>query len=419
MTAPLFSDQGTGRLAPPPEAPPAPSPFASPGFGRVWLAHSASQLGDRIHHLALMWWTLDTTGSLALSGAMLMATSVPAVLLGPAAGTVADRVDRKALMVGCDLARAAIVAVVAALALDGRLTVEIALVASALLAAVGTFFTPAAMALVPGLVPPAAVQRGTATMEASVQGATVLGPALGGVVVAAFGAGGAFGLNGLSFILSAAFLIGVAFPARAVGGAAEGFFEAMGGGFRLLGRLPAVAGVLTCFALVNVFTMPVLLFMPYFAKTVFHAGAAGLGWLEAALGLGMLAAALFWSARAGGVKRFPVVAGGIAGVGAAVVMMGAWPLFPVHLAALALAGACMGSVNVVVVAWFQSQVPAAELGRFFGLLTSVCSGLIPLSFGAYGLLAGTVDPAVLLLGNGVVIALLAIALALVPGFRRA
>jgi hypothetical protein len=64
-------------------------------------------------------------------------------------------------------------------------------------------------------------------------------------------------------------------------------------------------------------------------------------------------------------------------------------------------------------------VPAAELGRFFGLLTSVCSGLIPLSFGAYGVLAGTWDPAALLMANGVAIALIAAALAFVPGFRRA
>lgn len=386
-------------------------------FPLVWAAHTASQLGDRAHQLALTWWTLQTTGSLASTGAMLIATSLPAVLLGPLAGTAADRFDRKTIMVLCDVLRGALAVAVAWLAFQGLLTLPLALALSAALAAVSAFFAPAALALVPSIVPEEDVLRATSLMEASVQGAAIAGPALGGLVVAAWGAAGAFGLNGLTFVLSGALLLLVAFPPRAPGGAAEPFFHAMGGGFRLLRADPTVAGVLACFAAVNVFTMPVILFLPYFAKDVFRVGAQGLGWMEAALGLGMLGAAFFWASRRG-VRRCPVVAGGIAGVALAVAAMGLWPTYAVHLGALVAAGLAMGSVNVVVVAWFQQRVPAAEAGRFFGLLTSICSGLIPLSFGAYGLLAGAFDPAWLLVVNGGAIAVLAVALALVPGFRH-
>ncbi len=387
-------------------------------FPLVWAAHTTSQLGDRVHQLALTWWTLQVTGSLAYTGAMLIATTLPAVLLGPVAGTVADRVDRKALLVLCDLLRAGLAVGLALLAFQGALSVAVALALSAALAAVSAFFAPAAMALVPTIVAEEEVLRATSLMEASVQGAAIAGPALGGIVVAAFGAEGAFGLNGLTFLASAALLLLVAFPPRPAGGAHEPFFHAMGGGFRLLRAEPTIAGVLATFAAVNVFTMPVILFLPYFAKDVFRVGAAGLGWMEAALGLGMLAAALFWAARRG-TRPFPVVAGGIAGVGLAIAAMGLWPAYAVHLAALAVAGACMGSVNVVVVAWFQSRVPATEAGRFFGLLTSVCAGLVPLSFGVYGLLAGAFDPAWLLVANAGAIGLLAVALAMIPGFRAA
>lgn len=394
---------------------------AQPPHGRfplVWAAHTASQLGDRVHQLALTWWTLQVTGSLAYTGAMLIATTLPAVLLGPVAGTVADRVDRKALLVLCDLLRGAIALAMAVVAFQGALSVPLALALSAALAAVSAFFTPAAMALVPSIVAEDEVLRATSLMEASVQGAAIAGPALGGVIVAAYAAEGAYGLNGLTYLLSAALLLLVALPPRPAGAAHEPFFQAMGGGFRLLRAEPTIAGVLACFAAVNVFTMPVILFLPYFAKDVFRVGATGLGWMEAALGLGMLFAALFWAARRG-TRPFPVVAGGIAGVGGAVAVMGLWPTYAVHLAALAAAGACMGSVNVVVVAWFQSRVPAAEAGRFFGLLTSVCAGLVPLSFGAYGLLAGLFAPASLLVVNAVAIVAIAVALAGVPGFREA
>jgi predicted MFS family arabinose efflux permease len=327
-------------------------------------------------------------------------------------------VDRKALLVACDLVRAALALGVAGAAFQGLLTVPAALALSAALAATSAFFAPAAMALVPALVPPDRVLRATSLMEASVQGAAIAGPALGGAIVAAAGVAGAFGLNGLTFLASAALLLLVAFPPHAAGAAAEPFVRAMGGGFRLLRADPTVAGVLACFAAVNVFTMPVILFLPYFAKDVFRVGATGLGWMEAALGLGMLGAALFWAARSR-TRPFPVVAGGIAGVAAAVAAMGLMPAYGVHLAALAAAGLAMGSVNVVVVAWFQGRVPPTEAGRFFGLLTSVCSGLVPLSFGAYGLLAGRFDPAWLLAANAGAIAAIAVALAFVPGFRRA
>ena len=396
---------------------PVPSPSRY-RFPLVWAAHTASQLGDRVHQLALTWWTLQVTGSLAYTGAMLIATSLPAVLLGPVAGTVADRWDRKGLLVACDLLRAALAVAVAVLAFQGALSVPAALALSAMLAAVSAFFAPAAMALVPAIVPEDEVLRATSFMEASVQGAAIAGPALGGVVVATWGVAGAFGLNGLTFLLSALLLLLVAFPPRAAGPVAEPFVQAMGGGFRLLRAEPTVAGVLAAFAAVNVFTMPVILFLPYFAKDVFRVGATGLGWMEAALGLGMLAAALFWAARKR-TRPFGPVAGGIAGVAAAVAAMGLWPSYGVHLAALAAAGVAMGSVNVVVVAWFQRRVPPTEAGRFFGLLTSVCSGLIPLSFGAYGLMAGLVAPATLLVANAVAIAFLAVALAFVPGFRAA
>jgi len=210
----------------------------------------------------------------------------------------------------------------------------------------------------------------------------------------------------------------VALPAIASDGPPEPFRRAMGGGLRVLRDHPMVAGALAGLAACNVFSTPVLLFLPYFAKDVFRVGAPGLGWLEACLGVGTVVAAAGW-ARADQVRRrFPVVVGGFAGMGALNWAMGRWPAYPVHLAALAAVGLLLGSVNVLMVSWFQERVPEAELGRFFGIMTSISLGLVPLSFGAYGLLAGLVAPATLLMVNGVGLAAVAGALFLVPGFRQ-
>ena len=393
--------------------------FAHRGFGPLFVAHSVSQLGDRIHQLALAWWTMATTGSVGWTGAVLIASTLPTVLLSPVAGALADRLDRRTLMVAADVARGLLTAGVAALAWTGQLSMPVLLAASAFLAALTTLFTPAAMAMTPSLVPEDEVLPATSLMESSVQGAALAGPVLGGVIVAGLGVAGAFALNAASFLLSALLLL--ALPARpaTLEAGREAFWVAAGGGLRFLRREPTVAGVLACFAAVNVFTMPVILFLPYFAKQVFDVGATGLGWMEAALGLGMLLAALFWASRGRAVRPFPVVAGGLLGVAAAVAAMGCWPRYPVHLLGLLAAGLAMGSVNVVVVAWFQTRVPPAEAGRFFGLMTSIASGLIPLSYGAYGLAGEWLAPSALLAANAVAIAAIAGALALVPGFRAA
>ncbi|MEB3327756.1 MAG: MFS transporter [Candidatus Sericytochromatia bacterium] len=391
--------------------------FGHRGFAAVFLAHSVSQLGDRIHQLALAWWTMATTGSVGWTGAVLIATTLPTVLLSPVAGTLADRMDRRTLMMASDVARAVVAGALAGLAWRGQLTVVVLMAASALLAALTTLFTPAALAVTPTLVPEDKVLPATSLMESSVQGAALAGPVLGGVVVAALGAAGAFGLNAASFLVSALLLLAVPRRPVALAGGHEPFRAAAAGGFRFLRHDRTVAGVLVCFAAVNVFTMPVLLFMPYFASQVFGVGATGLGWMEAALGLGMLGAAVFWASRGRATSPFPVVTGGLLGVAAAVAVMGLWPRYPVHLASLVAAGAAMGSVNVVVVAWFQTRVPPSEAGRFFGLMTSLASGLIPVSYGIFGVIGERLSPAWLLTGNAAAIAAIAGALALVPGFR--
>ncbi|MNT52452.1 enterobactin exporter EntS [compost metagenome] len=160
-----------------------------------------------------------------------------------------------------------------------------------------------------------------------------------------------------------------------------------------------------------------LLFLPHFAKTVFQVGATGLGFMEAAIAAGMLAGALTAGRLSAGKKRFWVIWGAIAGTCATFLLMGAFPIYALHLGLLAVTGALFGGMNVVVMAYFQTRVPAAEMGRFMGLLTSIVFGLMPVSNGVFGMLAGVIDPLRLLMINGSAIGVIAFLLFLVPGLR--
>jgi MFS family permease len=418
-TGPLLPLGGTGPLALP-QAPVATSagPLANPAFLRLWLAQGTSQVGDRVHQLALMWWTIQATGSLAMTGIVLIATTLPAVLLGPVAGALADRVPRKPLMLACDGLRALVTLLLAVLALIGDLSFPVVVVCSAALASLTAIFTPANMATVPSVVPQEDLLKANSLLETTMHGAGLLGPALGGLIVAVFGPAGAFGFNALSFVGSALALLGIRFPPPAPGAVAESFFASMKAGFRLLGAQPTIGGLLGCFAVLNFFSISILLFLPYFAKTVFQVGAAGLGVMEAAIATGMLLGALSAGKLGGGRKRFPVILTAVLGTCATFVVMGAVPLYPLFLAMLAVTGALFGGMNVVVMAFFQERVPPAEMGRFMGLLTSVVFALMPVSNGVFGALSGAVAPSQLLMINGGCIGAIAFLLFLVPGLRH-
>lgn len=394
-----------------------------PRFTRLLWSTAASQLGDRVHAVALAAWAYAFSGSTTQMGLVLVAATLPAVLLGPVAGALVDRLDRRLLMVATDLVRGVLALLFAVCTLLGVLNLPVAIALTALLAIGTAMFQPAALAAPPRLVAPEQLVKATGSLEGVLQLMGVLGPALGGGLLALVGLHGpglalAFGLNAFSFLASAMLLWGLGALPPDDAAAAEPFSEAIGGGLRLLGRERAIAGALAVFAGVNLFTMPVLLFMPAFA-TRFGVGTWGLGAMEAALGLGMAGAALLWARLGAPAKRWPVAVGGLALVGLAIGGMGLWPAFGPHALALALAGVGMGSMNVMMISHFQQVVPGAELGRFFALLTSACMALIPLSHLLFGLAGDAVDPAKLLLGCGGMVLLASGALAAVPGFREA
>lgn len=418
-TGPLFPPtSGTGPLALPPRKPVAahrPSLFASPAFLLFWIRQGAATVGERVFQTALMWWTLKATGSLTLTSCVLIATTLPTVVLGPIAGALADRMERKPLMAVTDVLRALLVAIACALALTHALTFPLAVGVATLLAALGAFFMPASMALLPSVVATDDLLRANSLIESTVQGAGILGPALGGLLVAAVGAGGAFGFDAVTYALSCVLLLAMPFPPRAEAPQREPFWSSMRAGFRILVDEPAIGGVLGAFACLNFFTVPVLLFLPYFANNVFHAGARGLGLLEAAVAIGMTGGALAW-ARAGKItQRRLTLALSVLFIGVCYVGLGLFPRFEAYLAALAIVGALIATLNVVVMAFFQERVPAPEMGRFMGVLTSLVFGLMPISYGLFGLLAAHVAPERLLLVNGGAIALVAVLLWQVRG----
>jgi MFS family permease len=183
-------------------------------FRLVFGAYAVSVLGDRMVVIALPFAVLHLGGSATDIGIVLMCRTVPLVgslLIG---GVVADRTSRRTVMVGADLSRLVTQGLLAALLIAGEPEIWMLALLSGLTGAATGFFNPASTGLLPAVVPPERLQQANGLRATAMSGGEILGPALGGVLVAAAGAGWALAVDAATFAASAAFLAGLRLPRR-------------------------------------------------------------------------------------------------------------------------------------------------------------------------------------------------------------
>jgi hypothetical protein len=177
-------------------------------FRRTYLAISASELGNAFHYIALMWFALEAGGPLGVI-AVRLADSVPALLFGLHDGLVADRFDRRKVMIGADLVRAATLVPVAVAGLGGELPLWALVVAAFAMETAANYFEPAYGAFLPSVVARRNVQQANALVRATDSALGVGGWALAAVLLAVLPLATFFAMNAVSFAVSALLLVGV------------------------------------------------------------------------------------------------------------------------------------------------------------------------------------------------------------------
>ena len=358
-------------------------------FRWMWAGESVSMLGDRVYGVALAWLVLTVGGSPLTLGSVLIAGAVPGALLLLPAGAVTDRVSPRAVMLASNLARALLVALLAGLAVGGRVQLWHLYAISICFGVADAFFVPAVGSIVPSLVEEEDLGPANALIGVSEQVTMLAGPAAGGVLVAAAGPAGAFLLDGGSFVAGAAGLLpahrGVRRPPREPGS----LWSEVRAGLRYAWsdrQLRAVLGLAAVSALTysGVFAVG----LPALARHRFSEGAVALGTMGAAWGLGQLVGAL--SAAVTGLPRRwgLLVIGMTLSAGVAFALIGVLPTLWAASAVLAVTGFGEAySSDVALPSWIQRRSSPSMLGRVNSLLGLVRQGLAPLSFAAMGALA--------------------------------
>jgi MFS family permease len=300
---------------------------ASPGFRWLWLATLVSTLGDWLGFVALNLYVFALTGSATALAGVLAAEAVPALLLGPAAGVVADRASRRRVMIVANLVAAVTYAL---LALSTSLWQVYAL--ALLTRTTATFFGTAERALVPDLVGPDRALAANSALTAATFTTLVVGPAAAGLLVAAYGAPVALWANALSFVGSALCIARVPEPPageRPAGLDRPGWLDDIRAGLGYALARPALRVLLLTTFVSSLAAAALLTVEVVYVKDVLHGGDRGYGVLLSVCGLGAVVA----SATAGPLGRRVGLAG-------------------LYVASLALAGLLFFPYANVPVLWF-------------------------------------------------------------------
>jgi MFS family permease len=183
-------------------------------FRLLFAGQSLSLVGDGMVNVALPFAVLDLTGSVTDVGFVFAAFTLPLVAFLLVGGVFADRFQQRGVMVASDLTRFASQGVVAVLLVSGQARIWELVVLQAARGLALAFFQPASTALTPSTVPPELLQEANALRGLSLAFGQVIGPALGGFVVAGIGPGWAIGVDSVSYAVSALFLVALRLPRR-------------------------------------------------------------------------------------------------------------------------------------------------------------------------------------------------------------
>ena len=369
-------------------------------FLAFWLARVSTVSGFQMLAVAIGWQMYALTGEVLDLGLVGLVEFLPRVLFILLTGHVADRFDRRRVAALCQGAQGLTALALLIGSSAGGISREMLLLIAFALGTARAFEMPSTQALLPNLVPPALFPAAVAASAAALQTATIVAPALGGLLFAVH-AGWVYGLALLLYLSALSLMLGL--PARQLPLKQKASLQALLAGFRFIRSRPEVFGAISMDMLAVLLGGATAL-LPVFAKDILLTGPWGLGLLRAAPALGALLMSL-WLARFPIERRVgPVIFISVALFGVATIAFGLSTSLWFSLTSLVLLGAADMVSMVIRAAFVQLQTPDAMRGRVGavnGLFIGASNQLGDFRAGLSAAWFGTV-PAVLIGGIGAI-----------------
>jgi MFS family permease len=395
------------------------APLRHRDFRLLWAGMTVSLIGDGIFLVAMAWQAYDLWNAPAALSILGIGMTIPTIAFLLPAGALSDRLDRRLIMLTADVGRALVVATLAALSIAGVLSFWQLVVLVGLYGIGTAFFIPAFDAIVPDVVPSEELPAANA-LDQFVRpiALRLLGPALGGVLVAALGLGAAFSVDAASFVASTVAVFLMRRPASAGVHHGESSWGAIRDGLRFVRRRVWLWGTLLSAAFAYLaFLGPAEVLLPYVVKNDLHASAGQLGLVFAAGGIGAVGSALLMG-QLGHPRRdvtvmyatWTLATLAVAGYGLATA---SWQL----MATCLLFNALETAGTIVWATIKQRHVPASMLGRVSSLDWLISIGLLPLSFALTAPMAELVGARATLVGAAAIGGVITLGALFLPGMR--
>ena len=394
-------------------------PLWTLNFLLLWQGQLVSILGDVVYAIALGFWVLAVTGSTALMGGLLAASTLPRILAAPIAGVIVDRGDRRMIMVWMDGARGAAVVAVAIAGFAGFLQVWMVFAAGIILGLCGSFFTPAVSSVIPDITSPSRVVQANSVFSMLQTGGSIIGNTAGGVLFQLFGAPLLFLFNGLSYLFSAGNLLFARFPRIHHAQQTAHFVADLKSGLSFVWKLRGLRYLILIAAVINFFAnMAFMLFLPFYQKNP-ALGPVKYGIAMALFTGGMfLGMALTATVKIRPARRYFLFQ--VCGISSFACMM-VFPFlgsFPLAVTVLAVAGFANAVLNVFIMSVMQLAVPQTMRGKVFSLMGMVTQGLTPVAFALAGVLAEFIPIAPLMGGCFAITLFVGLPFMFLASFRR-
>jgi len=358
-------------------------------FSIFWAGNFLSNIGTWMQYVALGWVILIISNSPFLLGLNGFLAQVPSLVFALPGGTIADRLNRRKLMLITQTSMMLLALLLAVLTSIRQITISEILVISFLTGVASALNYPAYQALIPDLIPRDDLMNGIALNSAQFNMSRAIGPTVAGLALGALGAAACFYLNSISFLaLIVALLVITIPPVHHHKG--PRFWGSMVEGVRYLNEHRMIILLLTVPAVLSLLGLPFIVLMPAVARNMIGVGATGLGFLMGGAGLGAVAAALFIAARGTPEHRGRLILTSATLFSLALILLSRAQTFWGAFVLLAVMGGTIVGSLTLANTTLQMTTPPELRGRVMAMYYMAMSGLMP--FGS--LQAGAVAQAI-------------------------
>lgn len=310
--------------------------LAIPNYRRYIAGQSVSLIGTWMQMAAQSWLVLSITHSATTLGVIVALQTLPVLLLGPYGGVIADRVDKRRLMVTLQIAMGLQALALGLLTVTGAVQLWEIGVLAALLGLNNAFENPARQSFMLEMVGPESLRNAVSLNSVIVNVARVIGPAVAGVLIATVGEGVCFLVNAASFVPVVASLMALDVTTIAPSTPSGREPGQLREGLRYVRRTPELGVPLLMMALAGCLAYEFQVTLPVMASQGLHAGATGFGFMTSAMGVGAVVGGLFVATK--GKTGLPPLVLAATAFGVVLLFAAVAPSLPVELIALALAG---------------------------------------------------------------------------------